>query len=210
MNDVSSVIIIDYGSGNLGSLANMLKKIRVPSKISSSIQDIESAEKLILPGVGSFDHGMQKLHDLGLIPVLDQKVVKERTPILGICLGMQLFTKSSEEGTQPGLGWVDADTIKFRIEKGTSFKIPHMGWDTLEIKKPYFLMEGTDSSAMYYFVHSYHVVCNCRDDILSTSHYGYDFVSSLAKENITGVQFHPEKSHRYGMKLLETFCHHES
>ena len=199
-------IIVDYGMGNLGSLANMLKKIRVSSKISSDIGDIESAENLILPGVGSFDHGMQKLRELNLIDILNKKVIRDKTPILGICLGMQLFTKTSEEGTQQGLGWVDAKTIKFNMDKNSSLKIPHMGWDSLDIKKSHFLFKDTDINAMYYFVHSFHVVCNRSEDVLSTSHYGYDFVSSLAKDNIIGVQFHPEKSHKYGMRLLVNFC----
>ncbi len=199
-------IIVDYGMGNLGSLANMLKKIRVSSKISSDIGDIESAENLILPGVGSFNHGMQKLRELNLIDILNKKVIRDKTPILGICLGMQLFTKTSEEGTQQGLGWVDAKTIKFNMDKNSSLKIPHMGWDNLDIKKSHFLFKDTDINAMYYFVHSFHVVCNRSEDVLSTSHYGYDFVSSLAKDNIIGVQFHPEKSHKYGMRLLVNFC----
>jgi glutamine amidotransferase len=201
--------IIDYGMGNLGSLANMLKKIRVPTKISSDIRDIESAEKIILPGVGSFDHGMQKLQELNLIDILNKKVIRDKTPILGICLGMQLFTKTSEEGVRQGLGWVDAETIKFKMAEGSSLKIPHMGWDTLNICKSHFLMQNTDRDAMYYFVHSFHVACNRSEDILSISHYGYDFVSSLAKDNIIGVQFHPEKSHKYGMKLMENFCNHK-
>jgi glutamine amidotransferase len=203
------LIIIDYGTGNLGSMANMLKKIRVPAKISSDPGEIESAEKLILPGVGSFDHGMQKLRELNLIDILNKKVIRDKTPILGICLGMQLFTKASEEGVQQGLGWVDGNTVKFNMDKYPALKIPHMGWDTLDIKKSHFLMQDTDSNAMYYFVHSFHVICNHREDVLSTSRYGYDFVSSLAKDNIIGVQFHPEKSHKYGMKLLENFCYNK-
>lgn len=206
MNEIAPIIIIDYGMGNLGSMANMLKKIRVPAKISSDPEIIESAEKLILPGVGSFDHGMQKLHELNLTEILNKKVVQDKTPILGICLGMQLFTKKSEEGVRQGLGWIDANTVKFSVDKNSSLKIPHMGWNTLNIKKSHFLMQDTDSNAMYYFVHSFHVVCNKDEDVLSTTHYGYDFVSSLANNNIIGVQFHPEKSHKYGMKLLENFC----
>ena len=208
--DNNMLIIIDYGMGNLGSLANMLKKIRIPAKISSDLGDIESAEKLILPGVGSFDHGMQKLQELNLTDILNKLVIGEKIPILGICLGMQMFTKTSEEGTQPGLGWVDANTVKFKADKGSSLKIPHMGWDTIDIKKSHFMLQDTDYNAMYYFVHSFHVVCNRSEDVLSTSHYGYDFVSSLAKDNVIGVQFHPEKSHKYGMKLLENFCNHKS
>jgi glutamine amidotransferase len=200
------IIIIDYRMGNLGSLANMLKKIRTPAKISSDLEDIESAEKLILPGVGSFDHGMQKLQELKLLELLNKKVVKDHTPILGICLGMQLFTKSSEEGILKGLGWFDANTVKFKIDNKCSLKIPHMGWDTLNVLKPHSMYQNMDNNSMFYFVHSYHVICNRKDDVLSTSYYGYEFVSSISKDNIIGVQFHPEKSHKYGMKILENFC----
>jgi glutamine amidotransferase len=205
MKESSPLIIIDYGMGNLGSLANMLKKIQIPVKISSDIADIESAEKLIFPGVGSFDHGMQNLEDLHLTEILNKKVIRDCTPILGICLGMQLFTKKSEEGNRAGLGWLDAETVKFTLNKDLSLKIPHMGWEVLDIKRSHFLFKDARNNAMYYFVHSFHLVCNQETDILSTSHYGYDFVSSISKNNIIGVQFHPEKSHKYGMKLLENF-----
>jgi len=198
--------IIDYGTGNLGSLANMVKSIQIPVKISSDIAEIESAEKLILPGVGSFDHGMQKLEELQLIEILNKKVIRDHIPILGICLGMQLFSLTSEEGKRAGLGWLDAKTVKFSFQQNSSLKIPHMGWEELNIKKSHFLFQDTKLNAMYYFVHSFHLVCNKEEDILSTSHYGYDFVSSISKDNIIGVQFHPEKSHKYGMKVLENFC----
>ncbi len=192
--------------GNLGSLINMLKKINVPAKISSQVKDIETAEKLIFPGVGSFDNGMKKLSEMNLIDCLNKKIMIDHTPILGICLGMQLFTKTSEEGNQKGLGWLDAKTVKFANTKDSSLKIPHMGWKPLNIKKSHFLFQDAKVNAMYYFVHSFHLVCNNEEDILSTSHYGYDFVSSIVKDNIIGVQFHPEKSHKYGMKVLENFC----
>jgi imidazole glycerol-phosphate synthase subunit HisH len=192
--------------GNLGSLANMLKKIRTPAKISSDIEDLESAEKIILPGVGSFDHGMQMLQELNFIEPLNKKVIREGTPILGICLGMQLFSKTSEEGILAGLGWINADTVKFRTVDNPSLKIPHMGWDTLNVSKPHFIYRDMDTKSMFYFVHSYHLVCKNREDVLSTSCYGYEFVSSVSKNNIVGVQFHPEKSHKYGMKILENFC----
>lgn len=199
------MIVIDYGMGNLGSLMNMLKKARISIKISSNISDIESADKLILPGVGSFDNAMQKLRELELIEILNKKVIREHTPILGICLGMQLFTKSSEEGKLPGLGWFDARTVKFRMDRSSSLKIPHMGWENLTILKPHPIFRDIDTRSMFYFVHSYHVVCDDDNDVLSTSRYGIDFVSSFSKENIIGVQFHPEKSHKYGMKLLHNF-----
>jgi len=200
------IVIIDYGMGNLGSLANMLKKIGVPAKITSDPSEIMSADKLILPGVGSFDNGMKKLKELNFIDLLNKKVLVDKTPILGICLGMQLFTKSSEEGILDGLSWFDATTVKFKIDANSSLKIPHMGWDTLTVSKPNKIFNNIDTNSMFYFVHSYHVVCNRKEDVLSTSYYGYEYVSSISKANIVGVQYHPEKSHKYGMKILQNFC----
>lgn len=201
-----AVTIIDYGVGNTGSLMNMLKKIHIDAKISIYPEEIDSADKLILPGIGSFDYGMDRLKQLDLIDVLRTTVLQRNTPILGICLGMQLFTKSSEEGIRPGLGWFNAETVRFRPPDSSQIKIPHMGWEMLEIRKSHNLFRESAVNAMYYFVHSYHVVCHDTEDILTTSSYGYDFVSSIAKDNIIGVQFHPEKSHKYGMKILENFC----
>lgn len=193
-------------TGNIGSILNMLKKIGAGATIASDISMIEKAEKLILPGVGAFDNGMNNLCEQGLIEVLNKKVIKERTPILGICLGMQLLTKSSEEGTLPGLGWIDAQTVRFKFdEKNKDLKVPHMGWNTVHINKESPLFKEMFAESRFYFVHSYHVVCNNETDILTTTHHGYEFPSSIQKDNIMGVQFHPEKSHKFGMKLLKNF-----
>lgn len=193
--------------GNLGSLFNMLKKIGIPAVISSDISAIGKAEKLILPGVGAFDNGIRNLNKLGLIPILNDKVIKEQTPILGVCLGMQLLTKKSEEGKLDGLGWIEAKTVKFRFDKGQdNLKIPHMGWNTVIPKREDPFFNDMDENTRFYFVHSYHVVSEREENILSTTNYGYDFVSSIKKDNIIGVQFHPEKSHKYGMKLLKNFA----
>jgi imidazole glycerol-phosphate synthase subunit HisH len=199
------IVIINYGIGNLGSLLNMLKKLNIEAKISQNINDIEGADKLILPGVGSFDQGAQNLKKFELIEILNKQVIVKKTPILGICLGMQLFTKQSEEGNQCGLCWFDAITVKFRFDPQLHLKIPHMGWDSIKMSKNHQLFDNISEESMFYFVHSYHVICNDKSDVLSTTHYGYDFVSSLSKDNIIGVQFHPEKSHKYGMKVLENF-----
>lgn len=200
------IVIIDYGMGNLSSIKNMLKKIGIEAQISSDIKIIENADKLILPGVGSFDNGMNNLTDLGIIPILENKVIKSGTPILGICLGMQLFTKSSEEGKLQGLGWIDAQTIRFKFDKKKSFKIPHMGWNTINLNKKSILFEGLPDEMRFYFVHSYHVVCNNEQDIMTKTNYGFDFVSAIESGNIIGVQFHPEKSHNFGFNLLKRFA----
>jgi glutamine amidotransferase len=201
------IVIIDYGMGNLGSIQNMLKKIGAQAVISSDIQAVERADKLILPGVGAFDTGMKQLEELGLIDVLNDKVLNRKTPTLGVCLGMQLLMQGSEEGVRPGLGWIDGETIRFRFDpKRTNLKIPHMGWNTVAIIRDGALFKGLDQEeARFYFVHSYHVVCNREEDILARSFYGYDFASAVQRGNIMGTQFHPEKSHKFGMKIYENF-----
>lgn len=199
------IVIIDYKTGNVGSILNMLKKIGCDAKISEDIATIKNAEKLILPGVGAFDSGMQNLLDAGLIPMIEDKVKNQNVPILGICLGMQLFMNDSEEGKLNGLGWIQGSVKKFQFEN-SEMKIPHMGWNTIEIKKEDTLLKDLPKETRFYFVHSYHVVCNNEVDILATTNYGYDFDSIIRKENIWGVQFHPEKSHRFGMQLLKNFA----
>jgi imidazole glycerol-phosphate synthase subunit HisH len=200
------IVIIDYGLGNPGSIKNMLRKIGADSVISSDKNIIGDAEKLILPGVGSFQNGMKNLSESGLIDVLNKKASIDKTPVLGICLGMQLFTNHSEEGDVNGLGWIDAETIKFKLEKNSGkFSIPHMGWESVKEAKPSKLMQDMYQEPKFYFVHSYYIKCKNADDVLLTTHYSHPFVSGIEKENIIGVQFHPEKSHKYGMKLLQNF-----
>lgn len=199
-------MIIDFGMGNLGSIQNMLKKIGVRAAISSDHGVIASAEKLILPGVGSFDQAVANLNALNLMTLLNEKVLKEKIQLLGVCLGMQLLTRRSEEGSMPGLNWIDAVAVKFRFEN-EKLRVPHMGWNTVEIAKtddP--LFEGFSDDPRFYFVHSYYVKCDYESDILTTTDYGVRFCSSVVKDNIRGVQFHPEKSHKFGMKLLRNFA----
>jgi glutamine amidotransferase len=200
------IAIVDYGTGNLCSILNMLKKVGAKGVISSDAVELRNADKLILPGVGAFDNAMGNLEKLGLIPILNELVVKGRKPILGICLGMQLLTHTSEEGKLPGLGWIDADTVRFRFDDRNRLKIPHMGWNTIEQVKKSPLLDDADAEPRFYFVHSYHVVCRKEEDVLTKTTYGYDFISSVVKNNIAGVQFHPEKSHKFGMKLLSNFA----
>jgi glutamine amidotransferase len=200
------IVIVDYGLGNLGSIANMLKKVGAERVISADRSVIESADKLILPGVGAFDTGMRNLCDLHLIPVLNVKALEEKVPVLGVCLGMQLLTLKSEEGSLPGLGWLDAETVRFRFDiANQNLKVPHMGWNFINIKRPSPIFDGMYEDPRFYFVHSYHVVCQRGENILATTEYGYEFASVVINENIIGVQFHPEKSHKFGIKLFRNF-----
>lgn len=198
--------IIDYGTGNLTSIKNMLKKIGVDSIISNKAEDIINADKLILPGVGHFDYGMQQLHQSGLMDALNNKVLQKKTPVLGICLGVQLLTESSEEGKEKGLGWVKGNTVAFdKTKLNANHKIPHTGWTDIKGFEQSKLFTGMYDEPRFYFVHSYHLLLDNPADVLATANYGYDFTVGIEHENILGVQFHPEKSHKFGMKLLENF-----
>lgn len=185
----------------------MHNRLGLPAVISDDLEMISKAKKLILPGVGHFDHGIEQLTATGIKEVINTKVLVEKTPILGICLGAQLMTKSSEEGGVSGLGWIDAETVRFHFKNGKShLKIPHMGWtDILPIKKSN-LIQDLPEEPRYYFVHAYHFKLKDVSSILTNSTYGYEFVSGFEKDNIYGVQFHPEKSHKFGMKLLQNFA----
>lgn len=199
------IVVIDCGLGNVGSIVNMLKKIGVDVYRSSDKSIIEMADKLILPGVGAFDEGMKQLKDSGLRNLLDKKVIEEKTPVLGICLGMQLMTQKSEEGELPGLGWIKGMTIKFNFENSISkCRIPHMGWNRVVPKEGEQLFQNL-IAPKYYFVHSYHVVCENPEEIIATSNYGKEFTCAIRNGNVLGTQFHPEKSHKYGMVLLNNF-----
>ncbi len=198
------ITIIDYGMGNLGSIQNMLKRIGAAAMISSNINDIQQAEKILLPGVGAFDAAIQRIDELGLREVLIKKANVDKVPFLGICLGMQLLTNSSEEGLLQGLGLIDADTLKFKFDDKT-LKIPHMGWNFVHHTSDSSLTEGFTEEFRFYFVHSYFVKCHHLNDVVMQTEYGGRFDSIIQRDNVYGAQFHPEKSHKYGMKLLENF-----
>jgi len=184
----------------------MLKKIGVKFLITSKQNLILQAKKLILPGVGSFNNAMNKLKESDLLPVLNESVLKNKTPILGICLGMQLFAKHSEEGQEKGLGWLDARVIRFNYPSDSKYKIPHMGWNYINLQRENCLFDKYKSQYRFYFVHSYHLICNDNNNILATTNYGISFTSIVTNDNILGVQFHPEKSHKYGMQFLKNFA----
>lgn len=202
------VIIIDYGMGNTGSILNMIRKVGGEAIISSNITDIEAASGIVLPGVGSFDHGMKKLNELGILPALEKRVLIDKVPFLGVCLGMQLLFSASDEGKSKGLGWIPGSVKKFdfkNIDNNSRLKIPHMGWNIVKPRDPSQLFSGIDEELRYYFVHSFFVECDLSEHILATCNYGYEFTCSVNKGNIFGVQFHPEKSHKFGMQLFKNY-----
>lgn len=205
------VIILDYGMGNLGSVLNMFRKIGVQAKVSSDLDEIQQAEKLLLPGVGAFDAAMERITKQGFREVLDRRVLVDKIPILGICLGMQLLTDSSQEGKLPGLGYIPAKTIKFNSEP--DLKIPHMGWNEVRLTQASKLtkdidkVSAFDAHARFYFVHSYKaIVENEENSILKSIHGTQEFDAAIQKGNIYGAQFHPEKSHKFGMQILKNFA----
>ena len=197
------IAIIDYGLGNLGSISNMLKVIGEKSKITNSIDVISTSDGIILPGVGAFDAGMSKLYELGLTEVI-QEQASQGKPILGICLGMQLLGRSSEEGKLKGLSLIPFECRRFKFEDN-ELKIPHMGWDIVDFKQEHPILNELSGQQRYYFVHSYHAVCDSDENILMTCDYGYKFTAAVVKDNVIGVQFHPEKSHDFGLALLSNY-----
>ncbi|MCK0115076.1 imidazole glycerol phosphate synthase subunit HisH [Gelidibacter sp. F63206] len=201
------ITIIDYKIGNITSIQKMLKKAGYADAIiSSRVEDIQNASKLILPGVGHFDYGMKQLKFSGLLKALNKRVLDDKIPILGICLGAQLMTNGSEEGKEKGLGWIDAQTVRFDKSKlSSNLKIPHMGWTDVVYKQDVPLFKDMPTDSRFYFVHTYHMACNQPEDIAVTATYGYEFTAGFIKDNIIGMQFHPEKSHKYGMQFLRNF-----
>lgn len=200
------ITIVDYGLGNLGSVQNMLTKLGEKSVITSDSNVISNASKLILPGVGSFDTGINKIRELGLESVLNQMALNKKIPVLGICLGAQLMTNSSEEGVEKGLGWFDAETKKFNhSEQMEKWPLPNIGWRDIKNNKDYFLLDGIQRQPRFYFVHSYVLTPNDDSIISLSSDYGYNFACGLHKDNLHCVQFHPEKSHSFGFKFMNNF-----
>lgn len=199
------IAILDYGIGNLRSIGNMLSKIGVDNIITTDPETINKANKLILPGVGHFDYCMQQLKKAPFFDLLHKRVLEDEVPILGVCVGCQMLMEESEEGSEKGLGWLKGKVARFKkdiLEQG--LKIPHMGWTDVNCVSDSALYSDI-VEPRFYFVHSYHLLCENPEDITATGNYGYDFVASVQRKNIQGVQFHPEKSHRFGMKLYSNF-----
>lgn len=199
------IYIVDYGIGNLGSIENIILRTGGEVRISSNPTEIEKATKLILPGVGNFDYGMKKLKESGLNELIEQKALKEKIPTLGICLGAQMMCKSSEEGIEPGLGWFDANVKKFDFLDNAQLRVPHMGWNFVKIKRDSLIAKDLAENSRFYFVHSYHMLPNVKEDLLFETSYGYNFASGLQRENLYALQFHPEKSHSFGKQIFKNF-----
>lgn len=196
--------VLDYGIGNIGSILNMIKKVGAQGRAVHNAQELSECERLILPGVGKFDMGMSLLNESGMRGALDEAVAAGR-PLLGICLGMQMLGRSSEEGPGEGLGYIPFDLKRFPAQTG--LKVPHMGWDFINVTQPDApLVIGLDEEPRFYFVHSYYAVCDLPSDVLMTCDYGIPFAAAVHRRNIWGTQFHPEKSHRYGMALIRNFA----
>lgn len=199
------IAVINYGMGNTGSILNMLKKIGAEAISTDKIEIIQKADKIILPGVGTFDNGMSNLYDLNLVETIKTELMVKKKPFLGICLGMQLLGRSSEEGNMEGLNLIPFENKKFSFSNSENLKIPHMGWNIVKFNTDDPLFTSISDVQRYYFVHSYHAVCDSTDNSLISCDYGYEFTAAVRKDNIYGVQFHPEKSHKYGMNLLSNF-----
>jgi len=202
------ITIIDLNIGNIGSVVNMIKHVGADCVVSSNADEIKKATKLILPGVGSYDRAMNQLRERQLEEVIVEKATTDKIPLLGICLGMQLLTNSSQEGKEKGLGLINAETLSFKNafdKKEINERIPHMGWNDIHLEQQNKLTKNLIESSRFYFVHSYYVKCFSKENSLITSNYGFDFDSGIVKDNVYGVQFHPEKSHKYGKKLISNF-----
>ncbi|MEO7720527.1 MAG: imidazole glycerol phosphate synthase subunit HisH [Pseudolysinimonas sp.] len=198
-----SVALIDYGLGNLGSVANMLKRAGAEARRVSTPEDILASERVLLPGVGAFDEGVSRLADQGLIEPLREFAASGR-PFLGICLGMQLLLEGSEEGEHAGLGLIPGRSIRFSETDG--LRVPHMGWNTIQPKRLDGILDDLPADSRFYFVHSYHVMPDRDEDVLATTDYGQQFASMVRSGNVVGAQFHPEKSHAFGLSILKRFA----
>ena len=204
-HDGTPITIVDYGMGNIGSLINMFRRIGVQSEVASDARTIERARKIMLPGVGAFGAAMDRIDALGLRAVLRAKALEEQVPFMGICLGMQLMTRASEESPAArGLDLIPGDTVRF--PRATGLKVPHMGWNEVTVRTPTVLTATLPEEPRFYFVHSYYVQADDPDDVMLRCHYGQDFDAGLNRHNIFGAQFHPEKSHKFGMALLKGFA----
>jgi glutamine amidotransferase len=201
------IIIIDYGLGNIRAFVNVYERLNIKTRIAHNSDDLKGATKIILPGVGAFDHAMTQLNQSGMREELEKQVLINKIPVVGICVGMQMLAKSSDEGILPGLGWIDGEVKLFDASK-ISYKtrLPHMGWNTIKPVNGNPLMASFNDESRFYFLHSYYFSCNNVEDVITTTDYGITYASAVNRDNIFGIQFHPEKSHSNGIQLLKNFA----
>ncbi|RQO65704.1 imidazole glycerol phosphate synthase subunit HisH [Pedobacter sp. KBW01] len=201
------ITIIDYGSGNISAIGNIYEKLNIPFQIAKTPEDVVGAKKIFLPGVGAFDETISKLDETGFRTVLDKEVLENSVPIIGICVGMQILAERSDEGKLPGLGYIKGQVKKIDETALTQKpKLPHLGWNTAEVQKPNQLFNEIDHEIGFYFLHTYYFECENQNDVLATTTYGKSFASAVSHNNVYGIQFHPEKSHHNGVKLLQNFA----
>jgi imidazole glycerol-phosphate synthase subunit HisH len=200
------IAIIDYGLGNVRAFANVYHKLNIPAKVAKKAEDLKDADKIILPGVGAFDHAIELLARSGMRQILDELVLHLHIPVLGICVGMQMLAFSSEEGSRPGLGWIDGEVKKFKASSELTLYFPHMGWNNVKPKENNGLFHTLDIDGRFYFLHSYYFQCHRNEDIIAVTDYGGEFACAVNSGNVFGVQFHPEKSHQWGVQLLNNFA----
>lgn len=200
------IAIVDYKTANLGSIVNMFKHLGVAAYVAEKPRALKGASHILLPGIGHFDTCARNLRQLGFSDALNLLVFEKNIPLLGICVGAQLLTRGSEEGNEPGLGWIEAETRRFPSIDRADYKIPHMGWNIAVPASAHPIFDGFGASPRFYFVHSYFMQCDCPESVLSRTTHGVEFASSIVRGNIVGVQFHPEKSHRFGMQFLKNFA----
>lgn len=199
------ILLPNLSIGNFASVVRMVQKVGGSARLTDSPDEIRTADKIILAGVGAFDNGMRSIHERCWADALTEAVTRRKAPVLGICLGMQLMCKASEEGNLPGLGWMDAEVKRFDASRDSTLKVPHMGWSTVNVARPNVLIPSGDAEQRFYFVHSYYATCTRPDDVLAVAQHGTEFVAAFGRDNLYGVQFHPEKSHRFGMEVMKRF-----
>lgn len=198
--------VLNYGSGNIKAITNIYSRLNIPCDVATRKEDLSSASKIILPGVGAFDQSMSLLRNSGMLETANSLVIDHGIPVLGVCVGMQMMAKSSEEGQSAGLGWIDGVVKRIDISKlNHKPKLPHMGWNTISVKTRHSILEGIEMKKGFYFLHSYCFTCNNEDNVLATSFYGQEFASAVFSNNIFGFQFHPEKSHGNGIRIFKNF-----
>lgn len=201
------IVLIDYGVGNISAFLNIYKQLNIPARTAKTESELDGAQKIILPGVGHFDYAMQRFNDSGMRERVNKLVIQDKIPVVGICVGMQMMAGKSDEGELEGLGWIDADVVKFDdAQRSAKMPLPHMGWNDVYPTKSNPLFTGLETDARFYFLHSYYFKCHRPEDNIAEADYGIRFTCSVNKENVYGIQCHPEKSHHFGIQLLKNFA----